>query len=263
MRHPSAIPWTKSQTVPSVNYFRHYEKWGGVYFNGRDAPRCFGLRLINRWPGFIVVSNSRPFKTVPARRHLSGHGFVLSRWIRVSPGRGGGRGELWETISKPNFFLHRCLGNVFERVIRKVGGWWRWEGMVFMKVLDVVILEGGGVCALRRMRGRGSIFFFFGNIWLWCRLYRISFFLFWILSCTNFKIVEIFFLNFKRRNKFCTFPFHGYERVCTNYWIITMNLKFKTLFILRKVLCICIFSRIAKSFILLLDYFRIRNGNKI
>lgn len=29
-----------------------------------------------------------------------------------------------------------------------------------MKVLDVVILEGGGVCALRRMRGRGSIFFF-------------------------------------------------------------------------------------------------------
>lgn len=40
MRHPSDIPWTKSQTVPSVNYFRHYEKWDGAYFNGRDAPRA-------------------------------------------------------------------------------------------------------------------------------------------------------------------------------------------------------------------------------
>lgn len=83
---------------------------------------------------------------------------------------------------------------------------------------------GGGEGALRRMKGRGRYFLFF---WKYLVLmpfvpnlslrfilnfffFPCSFPLFWSLSCTNFKIVEMFFFfKFQEvKHKFCTFPSH-------------------------------------------------------
>ena len=95
--------------------------------------------------------------------------------------------------------------------------------MVFMKVLDVVIFWRERRCFEKDERKREVFFVFleiFGfdavcteslfEIYSQLFFFPCSFPLFWSLSCTNFKIVEMFFFfKFQEvKHKFCTFSSH-------------------------------------------------------